>query len=64
MTAGSCFSPALNTPRDTDDELPASGEGFYYVVRAQNQAGVTTWGSAARDTDVAASSGSCATLFP
>ena len=47
-----------------DDELPASGEGFYYVVRAQNQAGFTTWGSAARDTDIDASSSPCAVLFP
>ena len=64
LTAGSCFLSAVNVPRATDGELPPSGGGFYYVVRAQNQAGVTTWGSAARDTDVAASSGSCAALFP
>ena len=37
---------------------------FYYIVRAQNQANQSTWGSAQRDLEINASPNACETLFP
>jgi len=47
-----------------DDENLAPGDGFYYVVRAQNQANQSTWGSPTRDLEINAAPGACAALFP
>ena len=48
----------------TDEDLPAAGDGFYFVVRAQNQAALSTWGSNRRDVEINAASGACSALFP
>lgn len=64
LTAGRCFDAALTTPLSGDLELPDPGKGFYYVVRAQNQLNVTSWGSPTRDAEAAASDVPCPALFP
>ena len=63
--AGGCLTPgSLSTPELADPDVPASGAAFYYVIRAQNQLNVTTWGSPARDAGIDASVATCGVLFP
>ncbi len=64
LTAGQCFETELTTPLSGDLELPEPGKGFYYVIRAQNQLNVTTWGSPARDAQAAAANVPCPILYP
>ncbi len=62
---GECLTPVGWTEAGLrDGERPASGEAFYYVVRAQNQAGATGWGSTGRDDQIARSELRCEPLFP
>jgi YVTN family beta-propeller protein len=63
LTTGSCFAAAGVPALVQDDEVPAPGNGFYYVIRAQNQVNVTTWGSAKRDQDAGGSGADCPVLF-
>ena len=46
-----------------DDPAPAN-DGFYYLIRAQNQANQSTWGSVDRDLEINASANACEALFP
>jgi hypothetical protein len=63
LSAGECFGSALHEAGDEDAELPLPGQGFYYVIRAQNQLNVTSWGSEYRDQKIAASPYPCPALF-
>lgn len=64
LAAARCIGAALFRAEALDGSVPAPGEAFYYVVRAQNQAGISGWGTTARDAQVGASSDSCPDLFP
>ena len=46
------------------NEVPPLDDIFYYLVRAENQVNVTTWGSAVRDLAINASPGACSVRFP
>ncbi len=47
-----------------DAQLPAPGAAFYYVLRAQTQLNVTSYGTAQRDAEAAVSANPCTVLFP
>ncbi len=47
-----------------DQDDPGLNEGFYFVVRAQNQLNQSTLGSATRDLEINAAAGACVVLFP
>jgi hypothetical protein len=65
LDSGQCLtSPPLSQFFLGDEEVPAVGDGFYYVVRAQNQAALSTWGSKRRDVEINGASGACSALFP
>ncbi len=65
FSAGSCLTPtSLSAPELADPGVPTSAGIFYYLVRAQNQLNVTTWGTLSRDAGVGASMTDCSILFP
>ena len=59
---GSCLTSGSDAtiPSLEDVDSPPPGDGFYYVVRAENQLGATTWGSPDRDGQI----DSCPLRFP
>ena len=59
---GDCLVNESDTtiPELLDIALPASGDGFQYLVRAENQLGTSTWGTPQRDAEI----DSCDTNFP
>lgn len=62
---GECITPRdWDRPRITDGRDPAPGAGLFYLVRAQNQLGVSSWGNPARDAALGASARSCRVSFP
>jgi hypothetical protein len=65
FASGACLTPqSLPAAALFDAPMPAPGDARYYIVRAQNQVNVTTWGTPARDAGIAASTSPCTTLFP
>ena len=50
LAGAACFAAAQAAPPATDATPPASGDGFYYLVRARNACGPGTLGSASDDT--------------
>ncbi len=65
LAAGQCISPqGWSQARLADPSSPPPGWGYYYVVRAQNQVNVSSWGFAERDAQHDQSPTACTTLFP
>ena len=57
LTTGQYNGICLNTesagdPIAQDRENPAPHEAFYYLVRAENQLGASSWGAALRDSSI------------
>jgi hypothetical protein len=40
-----CLESGIGEPEAVDDEPPAPGAGFFYLVRGVNACGVGSWGS-------------------
>lgn len=50
VSAATCLAHAVAAAAYDDPTLPASGAGVYYLVRARNVCGITTWGAATSGT--------------
>ncbi|MFQ5767394.1 MAG: hypothetical protein ACE5ID_05355, partial [Acidobacteriota bacterium] len=64
FSTGACLAEDLFPAAVFDGAVPLPGDAFYYLVRAENQVNVTTYGSPQKDVGINSAAGACTVRFP